>query len=166
VDNDGDGPNFGLLHGGATLICIKVLSDTGSGLISADAKGVETATNDAASNPSCKASINSASLSLGGSGSVSGVLYDAITAATTNGGLFVAVVAGNDMDDIMELPANTPNVYTAGALDEANARNKYSNFGNHTDFFAPGNNVLFSSNNATNGQVSSVLFHLPYSSLD
>ncbi|TLD32089.1 subtilisin-like protein [Venturia nashicola] len=149
-------PNFGMLDGGATLICIKVLSDAGSGALSDVAKGVELAFNHAKSDPKCNLfKINGANLSLGGPGPANGVLNDAITAAAqdANNPLFVAVAAGNDNTDANGIsPANTKAACTVGALDEDNTKSSFSDFGSVVDVFAPGRNVLSAFSNDTQGQ--------------
>ncbi|KAE9969068.1 hypothetical protein EG327_010774 [Venturia inaequalis] len=150
-------PNFGMLDGGAALICIKVLSDAGSGALSDVAKGVELAFNHAKSDPKCNnLQVNGANLSLGGPGPASGVLNDAITAAAQdpNNPLFVAVAAGNDNVDANTIsPANTKAACTVGSLDENNTKSSFSDFGSTVDVFAPGRNVLSAFNNDTQGQI-------------
>lgn len=162
--NVGD-PNFGMLNGGATLICIKVLSDAGSGALSDVAKGVEFAFNHAKTNIRCnKYKINGANLSLGGPGPASGVLNDVITAAAQdpNNPLFVAVAAGNDNTDADTIsPANMKAACTTGSLDENNQKSSFSNFGSAVDVFPHGRNVLSAFNNGTQGQVSLVPAHPP-----
>lgn len=122
---------------GATLCAVRVLDNSGSGLVSWLVAGVDHVAQRA--DPG-----DVANLSLGGLGHWES-LHDAITNAASAGILF-AIAAGNSGADAQNYePAHIehPNVYTVSAIDSEDNFASWSNWGNPpVDFAAPGVGVL------------------------
>ena len=79
-------------------------------------------------------------MSLGGS--YSSAINSAVK-STVNKGVTVVVAAGNDDDDAGNYsPASEPTAITVGAIDAADNRASFSNYGSLVDVFAAGVNVL------------------------
>ncbi|KAK3688973.1 oryzin precursor [Podospora appendiculata] len=121
----------------ATLISVKVF-DTGSSSTSIVLDGYSWAVkNITASN---RADVSVISMSLGGGYS------EAFNTAVENAfksGVVSVVAAGNDGADAKDTsPASAPDAITVGAIDVANTKPDWSNFGALVDVFAPGVNVL------------------------
>ncbi|KAF8063398.1 serine protease [Lyophyllum atratum] len=131
----------------ASIIAVKVLSDSGSGAVSDIVSGLNWVLSSAQS--SGRPSI--VSMSLGGSASTA---MDNAVASLTAGGVHVAVAAGNsNVDAGTTSPARAPSAVTVGASTIADARASFSNYGSVVDIFAPGQNVISSwigSSTATN----------------
>ncbi|HEX4953961.1 MAG TPA: S8 family serine peptidase [Thermoanaerobaculia bacterium] len=78
----------------------------------------------------------------GGNSSVDSAVSNAIAS-----GVFFAVAAGNDADDACEdSPARVGTALTVGATDSADNQAWFSNFGTCLDLYAPGVDVLSTSN--------------------
>ncbi|KAK3321815.1 alkaline serine protease Alp1 [Apodospora peruviana] len=121
----------------ATIIAIKVF-DTGSSSTSIVLDGFNWAVNNiTASNRTSNSVI---SMSLGGP------LSDAFNNAVANAskaGVLSVVAAGNDGIDAKDVsPASAPDALTVGAIDIANGKPWWSNYGTVVDIFAPGVDVL------------------------
>jgi serine protease len=87
-------------------------------------------------------------LSLGGSGSCSTAMRNAINAAV-NRGTTVVVAAGNSNANASGFsPANCPNVITVAATNRAGSRAFYSNYGATVEISAPGGEVRLASDPA------------------
>ena len=118
----------------ATLVSVKVLSDTGSGSFSTIVAGMDWVIANKGTSP---AVVN---MSLGGSGTNSTMnsavkrLYDAK--------IPVIVAAGNSNVDASGFtPANAPNAYAVGSSTNTDARSNFSNFGPIVKIFAPGSSI-------------------------
>jgi subtilisin family serine protease len=122
---------------GATLCAVRVLDNSGSGLVSWIVAGVDHVARSA--DPG-----DVANLSLGGSGHWQS-LHDAIE-STADAGILFAIAAGNSSADAENYePAHIehPNVYTVSAIDSEDHFPSWSNWGNPpVDFAAPGVSVL------------------------
>ena len=112
------------------IMVVKVLSDSGIGFTSDEAKGIRYATDNGAK------VIN---LSLGSGDSQT--IRDAVTYAWNKGVVLVAA-AGNDGNNTKIYPASYPNVISVAATDYADARASFSNYNNEVDVAAPGVNVF------------------------
>lgn len=111
----------------ATLMPLKVLSQSGGGTVADIAEAVRYAADHGAG------VIN---LSLGGGGDAD-VLREAIDYAYSKGVVIVAA-AGNSSDSSAAFPARYPNVISVAALGPSGAKAPYSNFGAGVDISAPG----------------------------
>ena len=120
------------------LIGVKVFGEAESTATSTIISAVEWVVNDAKDNDRAEKSV--LNLSLGGG--YSSAFSDAIAAAT-DAGLFVAVSAGNNGQDVSGYsPASAPTACTVGAINPDDKRPGYSNYGDLIDIFAPGNGIL------------------------
>jgi len=131
----------------AHIIAVKVLSDAGSGSVADIVSGL----NFVLSSAQASGRPSIVSMSLGGGASTA---LDNAVATLTNGGVHVAVAAGNSNTDAGSTsPARAPSAVTVGASTIADARASFSNYGAVVDIFAPGVNVISSwigSTTATN----------------
>ncbi|KAJ8118783.1 hypothetical protein OPT61_g310 [Boeremia exigua] len=124
------------------LFAIKVLDSYGSGTTSGILAGVDFFTRDAATRNCPKGAV--ANLSLGGSRNKA--LNQAVAAAVASG-VFVAVAAGNDGEDVRYFsPASEPSVCTVGATAMNDSMPYWSNYGSLVDVLAPGANITSLSN--------------------
>ena len=129
---------------GASVYGVKVLDDDGSGYTSVIVAGLEYVVDwlEAARADGGGAAYAVASLSLGGSCSLSGCTGDALVAvvdAAAAAGVAVTVAAGNDDADACDsTPAASTRALTIGATDSADERASFSNFGACVDLHAPG----------------------------
>ncbi|MBB4130705.1 S8 family peptidase [Xanthomonas sp. 3075] len=88
-------------------------------------------------------------MSLGGGGSCSSTLQNAINGAVSRG-TTVVVAAGNSAANVSgSLPANCANVIAVAATTSAGAKASYSNFGVGIDVSAPGSAILSTLNSGT-----------------
>ncbi|MCC4614983.1 S8 family serine peptidase [Xanthomonas campestris pv. asclepiadis] len=88
-------------------------------------------------------------LSLGGIGTCSTTLSNAIASAVSRG-TSVVVAAGNSNVDVSNsVPANCPNVIAVAATTSAGAKASFSNFGQGVDIAAPGQAILSTLNSGT-----------------
>lgn len=138
----------------ANVYAVKVLRSNGSGTMSDVVKGVEWAAEahikkSKSGKSKFKGSV--ANMSLGGGRSRT--LDEAVNAAV-DVGMHFAVAAGNDNADACNYsPAAAENAVTVGASTLADERAYFSNYGNCTDIFAPGLNIVstwIGSDRATN----------------
>lgn len=116
---------------GATIVAVKVLSNSGSGSTSGVIEGVDYV----AQNPGL---CDVANMSLGGG--ISTALDQAVVSASQ--GTPFSLAAGNESDDAdnhSPARANGPNVYTISAIDANDDFASFSNYGNPpVDYAAPG----------------------------
>ena len=88
-------------------------------------------------------------MSLGGGGSCSATMQNAINGAVSRG-TTVVVAAGNDASNVSgSLPANCANVIAVAATTSAGAKASNSNFGTGIDVSAPGSAILSTLNSGT-----------------
>ncbi|MCC4602798.1 S8 family peptidase [Xanthomonas campestris] len=81
-------------------------------------------------------------LSLGGYGSCSATMSNAIAAAVTRGSSVVVAAGNSNMDVSTSVPANCPNVIAVAATTSAGAKAGFSNFGKGVDIAAPGQAIV------------------------
>ncbi|MDQ0229321.1 S8 family peptidase [Metabacillus malikii] len=115
----------------ASIIPVRVLDNSGNGLMSDIAAGIIYAANQGAQ------VIN---LSLGGPQGAS-TLQSAVNYAWNRGAVIVAA-AGNDGVPTPTYPANYSNVIAVGSTDESDRKSNFSNYGRWVDVSAPGSNIL------------------------
>ena len=180
VDFDGNGHGthtsatiLGTQYGvapAAKLIGIRALNAQGGGVLADVVSAIKLATFDAAersvgARPSCPlGTACNLSLGVGLPFSIltlldpTSDLHKAVNEAAAKG-LFCAVAAGNS-DQPVEIftPANALDACTVGALDEANEKACFSNFGSAVDVWATGVRVLSAWINGTDGSVSSSFY--------
>ena len=124
----------------ATIVAVKVLSDSGSGSYAGVLGGMEWVLAQKVADTSATPMV--ASMSLGGG--FSQAINDAVM-AMKNGGVAVAVAAGNDNADACGYsPARAPDAITVGSTTSSDARSSFSNFGSCVDIFAPGSAITSS----------------------
>ncbi|CEL56588.1 Subtilisin-like protease 8 OS=Trichophyton verrucosum (strain HKI 0517) GN=SUB8 PE=3 SV=1 [Rhizoctonia solani AG-1 IB] len=122
----------------ANIIDVKVLSDNGSGSVSAIIAGLSWAVANAKSTNR----PGVISMSLGGFGPSTGAQADAVR-QTVASGLAVVVAAGNEASSATEwTPANVDEAIVVGNLDISDGQYRSSNYGPTLDVFAPGVNVV------------------------
>jgi subtilisin family serine protease len=157
VDNDSDatdcqghGTHVAGTVGGKTygvakdvsLVGVRVLDCSGNGSYSQIIAGVDWVTAHAV-----KPAV--ANMSLGGS---AGATLDNAVKRSIASGVTYAVAGGNDSANACgKSPARLPEAITVGATDSNDTRASFSNFGNCLDIFAPGVNILSSSNSSNTG---------------
>ncbi len=112
------------------IMVVKVLSDSGIGFTSDEAKGIRYAADNGAK------VIN---LSLGSGNSQT--IKDAVDYAWNKGVVLVAA-AGNDGNATKTYPASYPNVISVAATDYTDARASFSSYNDEVDVAAPGVNVF------------------------
>lgn len=117
---------------GARLWAVRVLDNSGSGLLSGVLKGIDWV--------AARGDIEVANMSLGASGSA---LNDAVNGAVNRGVVF-AVAAGNESADAANYtPSGAVNALTVSALRDSDDTFAYfSNYGSVVDLIAPGVNIL------------------------
>ncbi|GAA2697195.1 S8 family peptidase [Actinoplanes palleronii] len=150
-DCNGHGTHVAGTIGGATygvakdvkLVGVKVLGCDGSGSYSDFVAGIDWVTENAKL-PAV------ANMSIGGP--VSKALDDAVNRSIAKGVTY-AIAAGNEKKNACKSsPADTANAITVAAVDSADKRASFSNFGRCVDLFAPGVDITSasrSSNTAT-----------------
>ncbi|KAI2603271.1 peptidase S8/S53 domain-containing protein [Hypoxylon fragiforme] len=69
-------------------------------------------------------------------------IMDAAAAALVEGGVFLAVAAGNNGAVVNNSPGTVPTVCTVGSTNSEDVVSWFSNYGPLVDIFAPGENVL------------------------
>jgi len=120
---------------GCAIMPVKVLDANGEGTFFDVAEGIDYAVGYSEGGVKPVKVIN---LSLGSEGT-SQTVRSALDRAWSAGVLAVAA-AGNSGKNVVEFPANLPNVLAVGALDARKERAFYSNTGTDLDFVAPGGN--------------------------
>lgn len=121
------------------LVGVRVLDCNGAGTVSSVVAGLDWIVGQQGGDwiPDGPSVVN---MSLGGGASDA---MDAAVQTLIDLGIPVAVAAGNSAADAcLVSPARTPDVMTVGAVDAADTRAAFSNFGNCVDWFAPGVGVL------------------------
>ncbi|CCO33171.1 Proteinase R OS=Tritirachium album GN=PROR PE=1 SV=1 [Rhizoctonia solani AG-1 IB] len=122
----------------ATIVAVKVCSDSGSCATSDIVSGVNYAYAQFKANG--KPSV--ATMSLGGSASTA---IDSAVSTAISGGLHFTIAAGNsNVNAANTSPARVAAANTIGAIDSNNAKASFSNYGSVLDVWAPGVNILSS----------------------
>ncbi|KAF8738749.1 peptidase, partial [Rhizoctonia solani] len=120
----------------ATIVAVKVCSDSGSCATSDIVSGVNYAYAQFKANG--KPSV--ATMSLGGSASTS---IDSAVSTAISGGLHFTIAAGNsNVNAANTSPARVAAANTIGAIDSNNAKASFSNYGPVLDVWAPGVSIL------------------------
>lgn len=133
------GATYGVARS-ATLVPVRVLDCNGSGSVSSVLAGLEWILQQ----PRRPAVVN---MSLGGAPSSA---LDLQVEAMVAAGIPTVVAAGNgDQDACRISPARVPAALTVGATTEGDARASFSNYGTCVDLFAPGVNILSTSNGSS-----------------
>jgi subtilisin family serine protease len=118
---------------GAQLVAVRVLDCNGAGDTAQVIAGIDWVTANA-----IKPAV--ANMSLGGAASAA--IDQAVTSSIAAGVTF-AVAAGNEtVDACLESPARVTGAITVGAIDGADNRADFSNFGKCVDVFAPGVDIV------------------------
>jgi subtilisin family serine protease len=131
-----------------SLVDVQVLGCDGGGTTSSLVDGMAWAVNNAKR----RGVIGRAVLNASWGGPYQQVINDAAASVQQNG-VFMAVAAGNENQDARRVsPASAPLVCVVGATGRDDARASFSNYGPAVDIFAPGVDIISSSN--TGGTVS------------
>jgi hypothetical protein len=143
------GTQFGVAKG-ATLVPVKVLSDSGSGSIADVVAGIDWITANAV-----KPAV--ASVSLGGGANAA--MDDAVRNSIASGVSYSVVAGGSASDAANFSPARVAEAITVGATDRNDCVASFSNFGSVLDLYAPGVQITgpwIGSDTATNTLSGSV----------
>ena len=130
VTNNGKG--IAGIAGGAKIMPVKVMNDSGSGDYASIINGIKYAADHGA---------KVISMSLGGPG-FSQAMQDAVDYAISRGASVVA--ASGNSKSAVAFPGNCNGVITVGAVDSNNQRASFSNYGPEMDVVAPGVNIMSS----------------------
>lgn len=130
ITNNGKG--IAGVAGGAKIMPIKVMNDSGSGDYASIINGIKYAADHGA---------QVISMSLGGPG-FSQAMQDAVNYAISRGASVVA--ASGNSNSAVAFPGNCDGVITVGAVDSNNQRASFSNYGPEMDVVAPGVNIISS----------------------
>jgi subtilisin family serine protease len=114
----------------ADLIPVKVLSDEGSGSLSAIQKGILYAADQGA---------DVVNMSIGGGG-YSQAMADACQTAVNRGTVVIAA-SGNESNSSVSYPSRYDSVISVGAVDSNKQKANFSNYGSELDVVAPGVNI-------------------------
>jgi cerevisin len=128
----------------ANLIAVKVLDCNGSGSTSGVIKGIEWAFKshlETTKNEKSKTVKSIINMSLGGS--YSRALNKALETCVRNNNFYVVVAAGNENQDACDSsPASSKSILTVMASDISDNRAWFSNWGECTNIYSPGVNIL------------------------
>ena len=158
--NDGNGTNDCNGHGthvsgtvggstygvakNVTLVPVRVLNCSGTGLISGVIAGIDWVTsNHAAGTPA----VANMSLASGASSALDTAVTNSI-----NDGVTYAIAAGNGNANACNFsPSRVASAITVGSTTSTDARSSFSNFGRCVDIFAPGSGITSSSSTSDTG---------------
>jgi subtilisin family serine protease len=147
------GTTFGVAKG-VSLVAVRVLNNSGSGTSAQVAAGVEWVTENA-----IKPAVANMSL---GINAVDGVINEAV-ADSIESGVTYAIASGNSNANACGFsPALVPTAITVNASTNADARASFSNYGNCTDIFAPGQNITSSWLNGGTNTISGTSMAAPH----
>jgi serine protease len=156
-DTDGNGHGThcaGTIGGGeygvskaVTVVAVKVLGDSGSGLTSWIVNGIDWAVGDATS----RGVRGVGSLSLGGG--ANSAMDEAVNSADAAGVAMVVAAGNSNADACNYSPARAPGAITVAASDNSDHLSSFSNWGSCVDIIAPGSSIKsawYTSDTATN----------------
>jgi subtilisin family serine protease len=147
------GTSYGVAKG-VSLVAVRVLNDSGSGTSAQVAAGVEWVTENA-----IKPAVANMSL---GINAVDGVINEAV-ADSIESGVTYAIASGNSNANACSFsPALVPTAITVNASTNTDARASFSNFGNCTDIFAPGQNITSAWLNGGSNTISGTSMAAPH----
>ena len=129
------GKNVGVSKN-ATVIPVKVLSDSGSGSTSGIMKAINWVVQESKDKNKCSI----ISMSLGGS--KSSIFNNVINAAVDEGVIVVASAGNNNGNSCYKSPASAEKAITVGSTDINDKRSSFSNYGQCVDIYAPGSSIL------------------------
>jgi len=131
----------------ANVYGVKVLANSGFGSMSWIYVALDYLRGTSAKRPTV------ASLSLGGSGILSG-MERAIDMAT-QAGVTVVVAGGNDNQDACGFtPAYVASAITVGSTDSTDTRSSFSNYGECTNLWAPGSDITSAAHDSNTGSAT------------
>ncbi|KAF1911493.1 peptidase S8/S53 domain-containing protein [Ampelomyces quisqualis] len=165
IDGDGHGTHVAGTIGSKTygvakktkLYSIKVLDSSGSGSVSTILSGFQYAIKNRTQDCPKGSVLN---LSLGGPKKKS---IDDAAKALVQSGVFVAVAAGNEIDDVASSsPAGEPSVCTVGATNQTDEFAYFSNYGPGVDILAPGVDILSTYLNGSTDIISGTSMSSPH----
>ena len=147
TDCNGHGTHVAGTLGGSTygaakavrLVSVKVLGCSGSGPLSRVAAGIDWVTANHTSGPAV------ANMSLGAQSSDS-ALETAVRNSIADGITYAISSGSSNADACTFTPARVSEAITVNASTRTDARASFSNFGNCTDIFAPGENITSAGN--------------------
>ncbi len=128
ITNNGKG--IAGIAGGAKIMPVKVMNDSGSGDYASIINGIRYAADNGA---------QVISMSLGGAG-LSQAMQEAVDYAISRGASVVA--ASGNSNSPVAFPGNCNGVITVGAVSNSNERASFSNYGPEMDVVAPGVNII------------------------
>ncbi|MEV0650138.1 S8 family serine peptidase [Phytomonospora sp. NPDC050363] len=138
----------------AKLVSVRVLDCQGSGAWDGIVSGIDWVTANAAK----PAVVN---MSLGGSGTNS-TLENAVKRSIA-AGVQYSLAAGNDNTNACNFtPARVPEAITVGATANNDSRSTFSNYGTCLDIFAPGTNIVSTSNSGGSQTMSGTSMAAPH----
>ncbi|GIG65195.1 S8 family serine peptidase [Phytomonospora endophytica] len=138
----------------AKLVSVRVLDCQGSGAWDGIVSGIDWVTANAAK----PAVVN---MSLGGSGTNS-TLENAVKRSIA-AGVQYSLAAGNDNTNACNFtPARVPEAITVGATANNDSRSTFSNYGSCLDIFAPGTNIVSTSNSGGSQTMSGTSMAAPH----
>ena len=121
-----------------SIVSVQVLDNSGSGTISAVLGGIEYVTKQEGGKKN-KVVVN---MSLGMPESSEGNPLNEAISAAVEAGIPFFVAAGNSADDAChQVPANNPDVYSVGSINNKDTFDDFSCYGKCVSISAPGNNV-------------------------
>jgi serine protease len=139
----------------ATLVSVKVLSNTGSGSYSIIVAGMDWVVANKGTSP---AVVN---MSLSGSGT--SLTANAAAKKFYDAKVPVIVAAGNsNLDAFGFTPANAPDAYAVGSSTSADARSSFSNYGSTVKLFALGSSITSTTVNGASGALSGTSMASPH----
>ncbi|WP_018657402.1 S8 family peptidase [Actinomadura flavalba] len=146
------GASYGIAKG-AKLVGVRVLDCNGRGANSAIIKGIDWVTANAV-----KPAV--ANMSLGGGASAA--LDDAVKRAIASGVTFSLAAGNSNTNACNTSPARTPAALTVGATTATDARASFSNYGSCLDLFAPGQQIVSTSNGGGTATMSGTSMAAPH----
>jgi subtilisin family serine protease len=141
----------------AQLVPVRVLDCTGSGTTDGVIAGIEYVLTQKKAHPNRPMVAN---MSLGG---FPNSALDAATSRLVQGGVFLAVAAGNESQDACKVsPARAPDAFTTGATESNDNLAAFSNTGSCVDVYAPVARILSAKPNNQRAYLSGTSMASPH----